>query len=143
MVAVMMKINPKASIICHKKQPDAPAEIVFHHSTDKVSGHQQAKDDTTPTCHNSRAAEAHPPIKEKNQTAKKSRPQGKWLPVDISPKYPTVNETPKYNAKDWTLVEVFELFFDDELLELIVVQSMLYAKQSGNQSLVADPEKYE
>ena len=52
------------------KQLDAPAEIVFYHSTDEVSGHQQAENDTTPTCHSSRAAEAHPPIKEKNRTAK-------------------------------------------------------------------------
>ena len=44
-------------------------------------------------------------------------------------------------AKDWTPVEVFELFFDDELLELIVVQSMLYAKQNGNHSFVTDPEE--
>ena len=63
------------------------------------------------------------------------------MPADISPKYPTVNETPKYNAKDRTPVEVFELFSDDELLELIVVQSMLYAKQSGNHSFVTDPEE--
>ena len=75
-----------------RKQLEAPAKIVFHHSTDEVSGHQQAEDDTTPTSHNSRAAKAHPPIKEKNRTAKKSRPQRKWLPVDISPKYPTVTK---------------------------------------------------
>ena len=133
--------QPESTNHLSGKQLDAPAEIVFHHNTDEVSGHQQAEDDTTPTCHNSRAAEAHPPIKEKNRTARKSRPQRKWLPVDISPKYPLVNETPKYNAKDWTPVEVFELFFDDELLELIVVQSMLYAKQSGNHSFLTDPEE--
>ena len=46
-----------------EKQLDAPTEIVFYLSTDEVSGHQQAEDDTTPTCHNSRAAKAHPPIK--------------------------------------------------------------------------------
>ena len=133
--------QPKSINNLSGKQLDAPAKIVFHHSTDEVSGHQQAEDDTAPTCHNSRAAEAHPPIKEKNCIAKKSQPQRKWLPVDIPPKYPTVNETPKYNAKDWTPVEMFELFFDDEILELLVVQSMLYAKQNGNHSFVTDPEE--
>ena len=63
------------------------------------------------------------------------------MSVDISPKYPTVNEAPKYNAKDWTRVEVFELFFNDELLDLIVVLSMLYAKQNGNRSFVTAPEE--
>ena len=57
------------------KQLDAAAEIIFYHSTDEVSGHQQAENDTTPTCHNSWAAEAHPPIKEKNRTAKKADPK--------------------------------------------------------------------
>ena len=38
-------------------------------------------------------------------------------------------------------VEVFELFFDNELLELIVVPSILYAKQSGNYSFVTNPEE--
>ena len=38
-------------------------------------------------------------------------------------------------------VEVFELFFDNELLELIVVPSILYAKQSGNHSFVTNPEE--
>ena len=36
---------------------------------------------------------------------------------------------------------MFELFFEGELLELIVVQSMLDAKQSGNHSFVTDPEE--
>ena len=47
-----------------------PQKLLFITALMKVSGHQRAEDDTTPTCHNSRAAEAHPTIKEKNRTAK-------------------------------------------------------------------------
>ena len=41
--------QPKSISYLSGKQLDAPAEIVFHHSTDVLSGHQQAKGDTTST----------------------------------------------------------------------------------------------
>ncbi|MGH0139651.1 UNVERIFIED_CONTAM: hypothetical protein FKN15_042580 [Acipenser sinensis] len=60
----------------------------------------------------------------------KSKPAPEWN-----------GETPKHLTEDLSPVELFELFFDDEVIEMIVEMSNLYALQKGKANFsVAKPE---
>lgn len=65
--------------------------------------------------------------------ATKSR---KWsqsdLPSTVSSKYEWAVENPAFLRNEWSPTGMFELFFDEEIIELIVNNTMKYARQKGN-----------
>ena len=51
-----------------------------------------------------------------------------------------VGQQPLFLRKDCTPVELFELFFDDDVLEMIVNNTISYARQCGNHSFQIDKQ---
>ena len=115
--------NPESMNHLSGKQLAAPAEVVFHVSQQTEVDNGNVPDDDS--------AVFLPPSK-KRARKQASQPR-KWVSQDImtSREYRSAVR-PSYVFKDWTPVQCFELFFDDEVIDYIALQSVIYAKQCGN-----------
>ena len=104
------------------KQLAAPTEVVMHTVEPATSSSLENESSSTTRKATKRAA-----------SGEKKRKR-KWVDEDIASELPDNNPKLHFTDKDWTPVEFFEFFFDHDLMNLIVEQSVLYARQCGNHS---------
>ena len=104
------------------KQLAAPTEVVMHTVEPATSSSLQNESSSTTRKATKRTA-----------SGEKKRKR-KWVDEDIASELPDDNPKLQFTNKDWTPVEFFEFFFDHDLMNLIVEQSVLYARQCGNHS---------
>ena len=110
------------------RQLAVPTEVVLHNDQDGDGGDIEEQIEQTSRVQN----------KPKRKPVERDR---KWSFADMESKEFHENQKPTYTEKSWTPVEVFQLFFDDELIEYIVQQSILYANQSGNHNFNTNCEE--
>ena len=70
--------------------------------------------------------------------------QWKWVKKDIprnESKFQWAGETPAFRATEWSLLGLFELFFDENVLNLMCEHSVTYASQKGNHGFTIAPNE--
>ena len=65
---------------------------------------------------------------EKRATGGEEKRIRKWVEENIAFELPDDNRKLQFTDKDWALVEVFEFFLYHDLMNLIIPQSVFYAK---------------
>ena len=59
------------------------------------------------------------------------KPERKWIRNDLISAPPKSAESPKYKEEQWSPADVFEIFFDNEVIEQIIRFSKIYAAGKG------------
>ena len=70
--------------------------------------------------------------------------QRKWVKKDIlcnESKFQWAGETPVFLATEWSPLGLFELFFDEDVLNLMCEHSVIYASQKGNHGFMIAPNE--
>ena len=101
------------------KQLNASAELVLHHPVNA-----RCVEDETPDLEIT-----EPPTKKSKSHSKKTVRQ--WTRDDLQSESTVAVDPPTYHEKQWSPAEVFEFFFDDEIIELIIRFSKTYAVDKG------------
>ena len=102
------------------KQLDASVELVLHQSINANS-----------IDNNETETRITEPLPKKNKNYhKKSVKQ--WTSDDLISELPQSADTPKYFEKQWSPANVFEFFFDDEVIEQIIQFSKSYAADKAS-----------
>ena len=115
------------------KQLNAPAELVIssrRYSSIGASAHSLE----TPSCSDSHTniSDSIPHQHENEEPKENSYQTPKWRKNTSFPEVNVVFPEADYSKyRDFSPAELFELFFDDELFELVVQQSILYAHSKG------------
>ena len=88
------------------------------------------------TAASKRAKTAVKTAKAKKQKAKK--PERPWVEKDLSPKaelvrdWPWTEHTPEFLSEDLSPTKSFDRFFDDEVVNFIIEQTVSYVKSKGD-----------
>ena len=101
------------------KQLNASAELVLHQPVNASCVEEETSDLET----------TEPPTKKSKSHSKKTVRQ--WTRDDLQSEPPVAVDPPTYHEKQWLPAEVFEFFFDDEVIELIIRFSKTYAVDEG------------
>ena len=103
------------------KQLNALAELVLHQPVNASCVGDETSDLET----------TEPPTKKRKSHSKKTVRQ--WTHDDLQSEPPVAVDPPtyRYHEKQWSPAEVFEFFFDDEVIELIIRFSKTYAVDKG------------
>ena len=112
-----------------RKQLDASAELVLHqpNNTNSIDNDKTQIKITESL-----------PKKNKNYHKKSIR---QWTSDDLISEPPQSADAPKYFEKQWSPADVFEFFFDDEVIEQIIQFSKSYAADKASHQFYVTKEE--
>lgn len=122
------QLSAEAEVVVRRQRPDVDAS----------SSGEDSDDDDIPVADLTNALSAE----HRRKTTKTAGPIRQWVAHDLeSSPNESEPEPPLFLESEWCPSDLFELFFDDEVIDVLVENSVKYAGQSGNHTFEIDNEE--